>query len=120
MRNLHELDRYRDNGPRATAAYAGAPQDVFGVFRIPSPVDREILLVLAASGGGWDHVSISRPRRPCIWKEMEYIKHMFFKENEVAMQLHVPAKNHVNIHPFCLHLWRPLDKEIPLPPELYV
>jgi hypothetical protein len=33
------------------------------------------------------------------------------------MQVHVPASEHINIHPYTLHLWRPLLLEIPRPPQ---
>ena len=33
----------------------------------------------------------------------------------MAMQLHVPPRDHVNIHPNCLHLWRPQFAMIPRP-----
>ena len=43
-----------------------------------------------------------------------------FNDDEVAMQLHVPASQHVNNHEFCLHWWRPLDAVIPLPDPITV
>jgi hypothetical protein len=37
------------------------------------------------------------------------------------MQLHVrPPADHVNNHEFCLHIWRPLDVDIPRPPSVMV
>ena len=53
---------------------------------------------------------------------MEYVAKLFFRDDEVAMQLHVPAKDHINNHPFVLHWWRPHSKlkRIPLPPKGYV
>jgi hypothetical protein len=36
------------------------------------------------------------------------------------MQLHVPLVDHINTHPNVLHLWRPRDAEIPLPPSDFV
>lgn len=29
----------------------------------------------------------------------------------------VPKRDHINCHPHCLHLWRPLKGRIPLPPS---
>jgi hypothetical protein len=44
---------------------------------------------------------------------MAFVKRLFFRDDETAMQLHVPASDHVNQHPYCLHLWRPqADEEI--------
>jgi hypothetical protein len=36
------------------------------------------------------------------------------------MQLHVAVKEHINCHPYCLHIWRPHDQVIPLPPSIMV
>jgi hypothetical protein len=80
------------------------------------------LRVIAASGGGWDHVSVSVEDRCPTWDEMEYIAMMFFKDDETAIQYHLPREDHINIHPFVLHWWRPLSKlkKIPKPPKDYV
>jgi hypothetical protein len=51
---------------------------------------------------------------------MEYAKRTFFHPNEVAMQLHVAEDEHISIHPYVLHLWRPHDVKIPLPPRMMV
>ena len=87
-------------------------------MEIPCGVHR--LRVIASRGGGWDHVSVSLANRTPTWAEMEYVKRLLFKDDEVAMQLHVPVKDHINNHPYTLHLWRPHGKSIPLPPHEYV
>lgn len=79
-----------------------------------------LLRVIAASGGGWDHVSVSLESRTPTWEEMEWVKRRFFRESETAMQLHVPVRDHVNNHPYVLHMWRPLRGTIPMPPARYV
>jgi hypothetical protein len=120
MRNLHELDRYR-RVDRAVVEYYGNTGDAeCGMFEIPSPVDRAPMTVIASADEGWDHVSVSRRNRTPNYPEMQAIYRMFFAENEVAMQLHVPATDHVNVHPNCLHLWRPWQADIPLPPSIFV
>jgi hypothetical protein len=90
------------------------------MFHLPSPIDKAPLRVVASSGEGWDHVSVSRQNRCPNWPEMEFIKRAFFKDDETAMQLHVPPSDHISIHPFCLHLWRPHGVEIPRPPSIMV
>ena len=87
-----------------------------GAFLTRSPIDNRVLRIIASNGLGWDHVSISRKDRVPNWEEMEFIKRLFFKDDEVAMQLHVPPADHINCHPNCLHLWRPHEEPIPLPP----
>jgi hypothetical protein len=47
---------------------------------------------------------------------MAFVKDLFWLPTETVMQLHVPAAAHRNLHPYCLHLWRPIGQEIPRPP----
>ena len=117
MRNLNLLNCYRISGKEL---WGWDGDETCGAFSLPSPIDRGPLNVIASSGEGWDHVSVSRLGRCPNWPEMEYVKHLFFRDNEVAMQLHVPASDHINNHPFTLHMWRPQEQTIPLPPKEFV
>lgn len=121
MRDLHELDRYRITDPAKLRHVDGWPGDgTHGAFIIPSPGDHKKMVIIAAADAGWDHVSVSRENRPPYWLEMSFIHRLFFLPEEVAMQLHVPMTKHVNIHPNVLHLWRPHNYVIPLPPKVFV
>lgn len=120
MRNLHLLDAYRETGPEIVRLWGFVGDETCGMFHVPSPIDRAPLCIIASSGGGWDHVSVSRQNRCPNWPEMEHVKRLFFKDDETAMQLHVPPSDHISIHPYCLHLWRPHDTEIPRPPSWMV
>lgn len=91
-----------------------------GAFRIPFRQTGVELKVLASNGNGWDHVSVSLRHRTPNWYELEYVARLFFKDDEVCMQLHLPLKDHVSIHPNCLHLWRPQGEAIPVPPVEFV
>lgn len=66
---------------------------------------------------GWDHVSVSLPNRCPRWCEMQFVKDLFFKPEEVVIQYHVGKDDHINFHPYCLHLWRPQETPIQLPPK---
>lgn len=48
------------------------------------------------------------------------VKDMFFKPEETVMQLHPAKSDYINVHPYCLYLWRPHDNAIPLPPKIFV
>ena len=120
MRNLHYLDQYRDTSKQVKRYYGFVGDETCGLFHLPSPVDKQSLKIIASSDGGWDHVSVSRPNRPPNWAEMVYVKEMFFENHETVMQLHVPASDHINVHPHCLHLWRPQNEPIPRPPAIMV
>lgn len=117
MRDLTTLDKYRDTSMRVVAYYGNIGDSTCGVFVVPSKSNGRDLYVIASSGSGWDHVSVSRPNRPPTWAEMDQIKRMFFEDDEVAMQLHVASKNHISVHHNCLHLWRPHADLIRIPPK---
>lgn len=118
MRNLKELDMYRDTDAELNR-YGVTGKRHFGVFRLDNWNEPE-LRIIADTGQGWDHVSVSTVSRTPTWEEMDRVKRLFFKDKETAMQLHVPTKDHVNTHPFCLHLWRPTRQHIPRPDGLRV
>lgn len=120
MRNLYATELVASVTRRADdhvmQRFGSAGDETCGMFTVRSPTDGADITVIASSGEGWDHVSASRKTRCPNWVEMAHIKHLFFKDTETAMQLHVPSSDHINIHSFCLHLWRPLIGEIPRPP----
>ena len=118
MRNLKALARHRIDVSRV---YGWNGDDENGAFRVRSETaPNQSMIVLASSGNGWDHISVSLRGRCPTWAEMEQVKRMFFREDEVAMQLHLPPADHISHHPHCLHLWRPLNVSIPLPHDWMV
>ncbi len=97
-----------------------------GMFLVPC--GREILRCMISDGTGsremglplWEHVSVSLSNRVPSYAELCFVKDLFWSDDETVMQLHVPRCDHVNNHPFCLHLWRPIGQEIPRPPAEFV
>lgn len=69
------------------------------------------LQVIATIDDGWEHVSVTVPghKRCPTWEEMSFVKDFFWMSSEWVMQFHPPDSVKVNEHPYCLHLWRPLD-----------
>lgn len=122
MRNLcaPAIDQFRIKTSDVIVQFGTLGDETCGLFSLPSPIDRRAMRVIASSGAGWDHVSVSRPTRCPNWTEMEFVKRTFFADDEVAMQLHVPAADHISVHPYCLHLWRPHAAAIPRPPAWMV
>lgn len=139
MKNLTspEIERYRFEHPMVP----DIPDELRawgGAFEVPYPLmvggfTQRIMLRCIVSRGGcphapdrmdeanrWDHLSVSAAHRCPTWDEMEFVKRLFFERDECAMQLHVPPRDHVNNHEFCLHIWRPLDVDIPRPPSIMV
>ena|SRR5580765_7749248 len=115
MRDLNLLNRFRLDVTQTPYGWSG--DGTCGAFEIPSPIDGQPLRIIASCDDGWDHVSVSRSSRCPNWPEMSYIKHRFFNDDEPAMQLHVPVSDHINIHPYTLHIWRPQHATIPMPPK---
>jgi hypothetical protein len=121
--DLTELHQYRHPSEDALAGDVMTKDDrmVAGAFLLPAlPPSKFPLAVIASAQGGWDHVSVSCEKRIPKWLEMEYVKRLFFLPGEVAMQLHVGESDHININPNVLHIWRPHDELIPLPPSIMV
>lgn len=93
-----------------------------GAFWIPRSPGLPPLAVIASDGSdgtvdhGWEHVSVSLPNVCPTWAEMSKVKEIFWDPEDVVMQLHVAASQHINVHPYCLHMWRPRATPIPLPP----
>ena len=114
-----EQHRIKDAGPRSSDARYGNN----GAFAIP--YNGSALVALASDGEGWDHVSVrvdlsSGLQRIPTWEEMCYVKSLFFKRDETVVQYHPTESSYVNNHPCVLHLWRPQDVEVPMPPMAFV
>ena len=92
-----------------------------GAFRVFTP-DGVLLNIIVSDGGGWEHVSVwpSRTKRCCTWEEMNWVKELFWEDDETVIQFHPAKKDYVNNHPYCLHLWRPVNQDIPQPPHWMV
>jgi hypothetical protein len=78
------------------------------------------VFAIASDQMGWEHVSVSRTDRCLTWEEMCQVKDMFWGDDESVMQIHPPKSEYINNHQFCLHLWRPVDQVIPMPPSIMV
>lgn len=96
----------------------GKPETHDGAFEIP--FESYLLRIICSDGMGWDHVSVSLHHRCPSWKEMCFIKDLFFNDNETVIQFHPKKTEYVNYHPYCLHLWRNHYEEVELPPSIMV
>lgn len=78
--------------------------------------------VIWSRSEGWDHVSVSpyKKRYTPSWDDMCKIKEMFFKDDETVMQMHPAKSDYVNVMNNCLHLWRPTEEKLPVPPKIFV
>lgn len=125
-RTLIEPGRIRDwvVFGRQLGSRTGEPFGMF-VFDHPSIPGFKIKVIVSAGdgpGGGWDHVSVSfdPPTTTPTWEDMCWVKNLFFEDEETVVQFHPAKSDYVNIHPHCLHLWRPINQPIALPPKAFV
>jgi hypothetical protein len=89
------------------------------MFHIPAK--GYIIRVIASTGLGWERVSVMLTNnRTTNWKEMCAIKNIFWDPEDCVMQLHPPESRYINDHNHCLHLWRPIDQTIPMPPLVMI
>jgi hypothetical protein len=98
-----------------------ASHGIAGAFKILGP-NGVVLRIISADhdGSGWEHVSVSMKNRAPNWREMCFVKDLFFEEHECVVQYHPAKADHINIHPHCLHLWRMTEGEFPMPPAIMV
>lgn len=77
----------------------------------------------------WEHLSVSgvnyglggtiKLRIP-TWEDMCFLKDLFWDAEDAVVQYHPPRSVYVNDCQYVLHLWRPLDEALPLPPTIFV
>ena len=78
--------------------------------------------VIASTGAGWEHVSVSPFKNRIVpsWDDMCKIKDWFWNDDEAVIQIHPIKEEYVNNLGNCLHLWRCTYKEMVLPPSCLV
>lgn len=90
-----------------------------GAFKIHPLKNRRDIYVIASDGLGWEHVSVSIRQGKDIkiptWDEMNYVKDMFWGEEDTVIQFHPRKSEYVNVHEKVLHMWRPIDRKFPTP-----
>ena len=125
--SLPYLNRYR----LTTGPLASTPEYEFnGCFLVPliyhlpkGPTEKRQKLdqvkIICSDGKGWEHVSVSLPDHPYTcprWEIMCAVKDLFWLPEETVIQFHPPKSQYVNVHPGCLHLWKPIGVTLPSPP----
>lgn len=93
------------------------PVNGVGLKVICSEGDPEHWIACGLPLPAFDHVSVSTKNRCPTWEEMHYVKMLFWDNEETVIQYHPPKSKYVNAHPYCLHLWKPVGFELPIPPQ---
>lgn len=63
-------------------------------------------------GKMWLHTSYSRKNRTPTYEDTVLIKENFIGKDQKAIMVFPKESEHVNIHPYCLHLWSCEDSDI--------
>lgn len=84
------------------------------------PVDGKKYYLIFSYGGGWEHASVSTHYKCPSWDVMCRIKDLLWNDDECCVEYHPIKSDYVNNHPFCLHIWRPINETLPTPPKEYV
>lgn len=106
------LEKFRFDHPNYEIAEEGSIEGSFEIM-----YGNKRLRVLSGCGDGWDHVSVSLTHRTPTWQEMNWIKDRFFEPDELVIQFHPPKDQYINVGKTALHLWRPWNQKIELPPR---
>ena len=81
---------------------------------------------------GWEHLSVSTPNKTPTWDQMCKMKSIFWNDDETCVEYHPAKDQYVNMHPHCLHIWRPIHNDqfineptskeelLPVPPHFLV
>lgn len=98
-----------------------APDGGAGIIHLPrnNKTGFTKATIIWSWGMGWEHVSVC-PLNGTMptWDDMCFIKDMFWYDEDCVIQYHPPKSEYVNNMPNCLHLWKPIGKEVPLPPSI--
>lgn len=59
----------------------------------------------------WLHTSYSRKKRIPTYEDTQFIKKYFIGDDKKAIAIYPKIEEHVNIMPYCLHLWSCLEDD---------
>lgn len=136
MRTTEHIECFRITNGRDTRFNTDSSYGMNGAFQIRYAKDNAIeFFVIVSDGSGmvdnvpWEHVSARARRvngagrayeRVPSWEEMCWLKELFWRDDEVAVQYHPKKSDYVNLHPHVLHLWRFTGGDMPTPPVICV
>lgn len=85
-------------------SYINKSQGIFAILSVSVEQD----------GKTWLHLSVSRSSRLPSYDDLLWCKSIFIGDKRKAVQVFPPKSEHINIHPYVLHLWACLAED-PLP-----
>lgn len=136
MRTTDHIEQFRLPPEKDKRSGTTKDDGMNGVFQIPFADDPKIQFFCIVSDGTddrikieWEHVSVMARSKNASgkwcervpnWREMCWIKGVFWSGKECVVQYHPKESNYVNIHENVLHLWRWTGGEFPQPPKICV
>lgn len=63
-------------------------------------------------GKRWLHLSVAHPSRMPTWTEVKDMRDWFLGRERKAIHVIPPESQHVNKHPYCLHVWFCADGDL--------
>lgn len=122
MRNEPNLkiEQYRRPDPLGRKQEHNKNYGYFDEVKRPTGLLRIISSGSATATEGleaWEHVSVSLATRCPIWDEMNYVKRLFWNDDETVIQFHPKDAKYINFMPYCLHLWKKNGVDHELPPD---
>lgn len=106
----HDLDE----GARRGLSAGVSPDDVYWYRNQHNSLMVAVSGRTEADGKRWLHVSYSLPNRMPSYDHMTTVKKLFVGRQNKAIFVLPSEDEHVNMHSYCLHLWRCMDGD-PLP-----
>lgn len=98
---------------------AEAPNDGMGGHYYDSVSGKRLNFIFSYQLG-WEHLSVSMPNKTPSWDQMCRMKDIFWNDDETCVQFHPKKEDYVNNHPHCLHIWKPVNEKLPIPPSILV
>lgn len=110
------------NDKRITQVYRNSQKEKITQLKVKvhASYNNKEALVKFTRVMGWEHLSVTFDDETPSWDFMQEMKELFWEDEEEAFQLHPAKSNYINNHEHCLHVWRPLNQVIPLPPTITV
>jgi len=116
-----------------TGTDRGFTGEMCGRFLVLNRIDPTTYIsIISGDGKDWQSLGLPMPAfehvscqihvpgngyRTPTWDEMCFVKDLFWDDDECVLQYHPPKSSYVNITKNVLHLWKPVDFSIPLPPK---
>lgn len=114
MKNMESLEKYANN--------TIGKSNISKSFLIPLNDNKKAFVIASEDFVGWDHVSAhiisvesgSLNRTPNN-EEMQFLRNIFFEDEDVVVEFHPAKKDYINNYSYALHMWKSTDNVFSFP-----